>query len=50
MIGDTGEYDDNGKKVIIMPGDVTVCYDGERHDVKKTGDEPLLIDAIVIKS
>lgn len=46
----TGEYDDNGKKVSVKPGDVMVCYDGASHGIVNTGDGELSFVAVIVKS
>ena len=45
----SGEYNDNGKTVAVKAGDVTVCYDGEMHGLKNTGDGTLVFHAIIVK-
>lgn len=43
-----GEYNDNGETVQVKAGDVTICYDGEMHGLKNTGDGELIFHAIII--
>ncbi|MEG1859032.1 MAG: cupin domain-containing protein [Christensenellaceae bacterium] len=45
----TGEYNDNGKTVLVKAGDVTVCYDGECHGLKNIGDGEFVFYAAIIK-
>ena len=44
-----GEYNVNGKTVPVKAGDVTVCYDGQTHGLKNTGDGELLFHAVIVK-
>ncbi|MBZ2174140.1 cupin domain-containing protein [Schnuerera sp. xch1] len=34
-------YNDNGKEVILEPGDLTICRDGESHSIEVIGEEDL---------
>jgi mannose-6-phosphate isomerase-like protein (cupin superfamily) len=43
-----GEYDDNGNKVQVGPGDVTICPDGEEHGILSTGKEDLELIALIL--
>jgi mannose-6-phosphate isomerase-like protein (cupin superfamily) len=43
-----GLYDDNGAKVNVGPGDVTVCPDGEEHGILNTGAEDLEMIALIL--
>lgn len=48
IISGSGIYDDNGTPKEVGPGFVTICYHGEQHGLKNTGDTPLVFDAIII--
>ena len=48
IVAGSGEYDDNGKKVNVGPGDVMVCYSGDAHSIKNIGDETLIINAVIV--
>ena len=43
-----GEYNDNGKVVEVLPGDVTFVDDGEGHSLKNIGEEPLEAIALIL--
>ena len=45
----SGDYNGNGKAVAVKAGDVTVCYDGEMHGLRNTGDGELVFHAIIVK-
>lgn len=44
----TAEYNDNGTKVQVGPGDTVFCRDGELHGMVNTGDEPLEFVALIV--
>jgi len=44
----TGEYDDNGTKVTVHPGDVTFTAAGEGHGLKNIGEVPLEYIALIL--
>ena len=46
----TCEYNDNGTKVQVGPGDTTVCNDGEMHGLVNNGDVPLKFIALILYS
>ena len=48
FLSGTGEYNDNGTKVQVGPGDTTVCNDGEMHGLVNTGDVPLEFIALIL--
>ena len=50
FLSGTGEYNDNGTKVQVGPGDTTVCNDGEMHGLVNTGDVPLEHIALILYS
>ena len=50
FLSGTGEYNDNGTKVQVCPGDTTICSDGEMHGLVNTGDEPLKFIALILYS
>lgn len=43
-----GVYDDNGSKVEIVPGMVTLTPSGQGHAIKNTGDEMLVFIALIV--
>lgn len=43
-----GVYNDNGNKVDIVPGMVTLTPSGQGHAVKNTGDEMLVFIALIV--
>lgn len=43
-----GVYNDNGNKVDITPGMVTMTPSGQGHAVKNTGDEMLVFIALIV--
>lgn len=48
VISGEAEYSDNGRNVKVGAGDVMICYSGEEHSVKNTGDDTLLINAVIV--
>ena len=50
FLSGTGEYNNNGTKVQVCPGDTTICSDGEMHGLVNTGDEPLKFIALILYS
>lgn len=34
-------YNDNGKEIMLKPGDLTICRDGEYHSIEAVGEEDL---------
>lgn len=34
-------YNDNGKEVVLEPGDLAICRDGESHSIEAIGEENL---------
>jgi mannose-6-phosphate isomerase-like protein (cupin superfamily) len=50
FLSGTGEYNDNGTKVTVEPGDTTICSDGELHGLVNTGDVPLEFIALILFS
>jgi len=45
-----GEYNDNGTVVPVKPGYVMINYDGQKHGIKNTGGEDLLVTAVIINN
>lgn len=43
-----GEYNDNGARVTVYPGDVTFVDDGEGHSLTNTGEETLEAIALIL--
>ncbi|GFH62919.1 MAG: putative mannose-1-phosphate guanylyltransferase /mannose-6-phosphate isomerase [Candidatus Desulfovibrio kirbyi] len=43
-----GLYDDNGSKVKVGAGDMTLCPDGEEHGILNTGTEDLEMIALIL--
>lgn len=48
ILSGEGEYDDNGKKRIVRPGDVTFTPDGCGHGLKPIGDSDIVFMALII--
>ena len=48
ILSGEGEYDDNGKKRAVRPGDVTFTPDGCGHGLKPVGNEPIVFMALII--
>lgn len=48
----TAEYNDNGQKLLLHPGDTAHCPDGESHSVGNSAasTEDLHIQALIVKS
>jgi mannose-6-phosphate isomerase-like protein (cupin superfamily) len=47
IIKGQAEADDDGKKVILNPGDTILTADGAGHSIKSIGDEPLELLAVI---
>ena len=43
-----GEYDDDGTPVMVGPGDVMVCRDGQSHALWNTGSGRLIVHEVII--
>lgn len=50
VLSGSGIYHDNGKTVVLNPGDTAICHDGENHALENTGDEPLHMIALILYS
>ena len=50
ILSGTGEYNDNGTKVQLVPGDVAVCNEGELHGLVNNGTEPMVFIALILYS
>lgn len=48
MVG-TGLYNDNGKEVEVKPGDITVCYSGQKHGLVNNSQEDLVFEAVIVQ-
>ncbi|MCL2093695.1 MAG: cupin domain-containing protein [Treponema sp.] len=48
ILSGTGEVDDNGKPVQVKAGDSVITADGESHSIKNTGQEPLVLYAVIV--
>lgn len=48
ILSGEGEYDDNGKKRIVRPGDVTFTPDGCGHGLKPIGGNDIVFMALII--
>ena len=42
-------YQDDGKEYELLPGDVTICYEGHYHGIKNEQDEDLELVAMIIE-
>lgn len=45
-----GLYNDNGEEVVIGPGTLTLCKDGESHGIKNIGEGPLRIGLLILNT
>lgn len=50
ILSGTSEYNDNGTRVQLVPGDVAVCNDGELHGMVNNSDAPLVFIALILYS
>ena len=48
ILSGQGIYNDNGNKVQVVPGMVTLTPSGEGHSIKNTGDEMLVFIALIL--
>lgn len=48
ILSGEAEYDDNGKKRAVKPGDVTFTPNGCGHALRPTGNEPVVFMALII--
>ena len=48
ILSGEGEYDDNGTKRIVKPGDVTYTPNGFGHGLVPVGDAPVVFMALII--
>lgn len=48
ILSGNGMYNDNGSRVEVKPGDVTVCYAGQVHGLENTTDAQLVFEAVII--
>lgn len=48
IISGKGLYNDNGLETEVKAGDVTVCYAGQTHGMKNSGQQALVFDAIIV--
>lgn len=48
ILSGKGEYDNNGVKVEVGPGDLTLCPDGEQHGIQNIGDTDLEFIALIL--
>lgn len=49
ILSGQGKYHDNGREVIVTPGDVCICKPGETHGIQQDGDEDLVLMAMIQK-
>ncbi|MCR4907371.1 MAG: cupin domain-containing protein [Lachnospiraceae bacterium] len=49
ILSGAGEYNDNGRIRRVFPGDVTVTFDGQGHELRPAGKEPLVFIALILK-
>lgn len=49
ILSGKGEYDDNGQKRIVMPGDVTYTPDGKGHALTPVDGDPIVFMALIVK-
>ena len=48
IVKGSGVYTDNGEKYPVETGDVTFCKDGSGHGLLNTGDEDMVIIALIL--
>ena len=48
IVEGSGVYTDNGEKYPVETGDVTFCKDGSGHGLLNTGDEDMVIIALIL--
>ena len=48
FLSGTGCYDDNGEKILVTKGDVTVTRSGEGHGIENVGEIPLEFIALIV--
>jgi mannose-6-phosphate isomerase-like protein (cupin superfamily) len=48
VVSGAGEYNDNGSAVPVKQGSVMVNYDGQKHCIRNTGSEDLVIAALIV--
>ncbi len=48
ILSGQGIYNDNGTKVDVLPGMVTLTPSGQGHSIKNTGDEMLVFIALIL--
>jgi len=48
IVSGVAQYDDNGKTVTLQAGDTTHTPMGEGHGIKNTGNEPLVLIALIL--
>ena len=48
VLSGQGIYNDNGNKVDVVPGMVTLTPSGQGHSIKNTGDEMLVFIALIV--
>ena len=48
ILSGKGIYNDNGNRVEVSPGMVTLTPSGEGHSIKNTGDEMLVFIALIV--
>ncbi|MGI6175567.1 MAG: cupin domain-containing protein [Christensenellales bacterium] len=48
ILSGRGETVENGRTIPLLPGDVTLTGKGNAHDISNTGDEELVLLAVVI--
>ena len=48
IISGTAEYDDNGKKTELLPGDVTITPASHGHSIANNGNTDLIVIALIV--
>lgn len=41
---------DNGTEIVLNPGDMHLCKDGDAHSVESIGEETLVLDAVILNT
>lgn len=50
ILSGQADYSGNGESAVLNAGDLTCCYDGEKHSIKCHGDVPLKFLAFIVNT
>ncbi|MHB9291392.1 putative Oxalate-binding protein [Hollandina sp. SP2] len=48
VLAGTGVVNDDGKEIVVKPGDVVITGDGASHSIRNSGTAPLVLHGIII--